>query len=411
MERVAVIGAGISGLSVARLLQDRYAVKVFEKETVPGGLIRCRRVEGSLFHLCGGHVFNSRRQDVLDWFWGQFDRGREFRKADRNAAVAMADSKMIPYPVENHFYLFPQDVQKKIIGDLLQIAADRGKHPDNFEDFLRMRFGETLYELYFKPYNEKVWRRPLNRVPLDWLEGKLPMPSPAEMLFNNINHVKEKCFVHASFWYGNTGGSQFIADRLSEGLDICYGVEIDQISYTDGEWRIAGEKYDKVIFCGNVKDLPRLVSGVDMASWISFIEGLEYHGTTAVFCELDANPYSWVYQPGAEHRSHRIICTGNFSPTNNAPGKMTGTVEFTDEVSKDEILDNLQRIPFHPRYITHHYSPYTYPIQGPETRRVMAEMKAVLAENGLYLCGRFADWEYYNMDVAVGAAMDLCRTL
>ena len=41
----------------------------------------------------------------------------------------------------------------------------------------------------------------------------------------------------------------------------------------------------------------------------------------------------------------------------------------------------------------------------------MAEMKAALAERGLYLCGRFADWEYYNMDVAIGAAMDLCKTL
>ena len=28
-----------------------------------------------------------------------------------------------------------------------------------------------------------------------------------------------------------------------------------------------------------------------------------------------------------------------------------------------------------------------------------------------YFTGRFADWEYYNMDIAMGAAMDLCRTL
>ena len=56
-KNLAIIGAGISGLSTAHLLKDRYNVVVFEKEATPGGLIRCRRVDGSLYHLCGGYVF------------------------------------------------------------------------------------------------------------------------------------------------------------------------------------------------------------------------------------------------------------------------------------------------------------------------------------------------------------------
>jgi UDP-galactopyranose mutase len=38
-------------------------------------------------------------------------------------------------------------------------------------------------------------------------------------------------------------------------------------------------------------------------------------------------------------------------------------------------------------------------------------LKAILATYGLYFTGRFADWEYYNMDVAIGAAMDLVKNL
>ena len=60
---------------------------VFEKEDCPGGLIKCHRVNGNLFHTCGGHVFNSKRQDVLDWFWSKFVRDEKFSKADRNACV------------------------------------------------------------------------------------------------------------------------------------------------------------------------------------------------------------------------------------------------------------------------------------------------------------------------------------
>ena len=89
MEKMAIIGAGVSGLSTAHFLNNRYAVKVFEKEGRPGGLIKCDRVNGSLFHTCGGHVFNSKRQDVLDWFWSMFTREQEFTKTDRNACVFM----------------------------------------------------------------------------------------------------------------------------------------------------------------------------------------------------------------------------------------------------------------------------------------------------------------------------------
>ncbi len=62
-QKVAVIGAGVSGLTTARMLKDRYEVKVFEKEDKVGGLVKCRSVDGNLFHTCGGHVFNFIRQN------------------------------------------------------------------------------------------------------------------------------------------------------------------------------------------------------------------------------------------------------------------------------------------------------------------------------------------------------------
>ena len=409
MQKIAVIGAGVSGLTVARLLQNRYQITVFEKEFTPGGLIRCKRVDGNLYHLCGGHVFNSKRKDVLDWFWSLFDREKEFIKAERNSVVFMEDNSLIPYPIENHIYLFDEDKQKSIIADMIHIAKADKLVPDNFEEFLKYRFGETLYELYFKPYNEKVWRRDLKYVPLSWLEGKLPMPTVAEMIFNNINHVKEKQFVHSTFWYEKQNGSQYIADRLAEGLDIRYGNCISNIEYNNGVWHIEGEYFNKVVFCGNIKEVPTMLKGVDISGYALQIESLEYHGTTSVFCEIDRNPYSWIYQPSRLHDSHRIICTGNFSESNNVDGKMTATIEFTDEKSRDAINNNLFRIPLHPKYLAHYYNKYTYPIQNVRTREMITELKNKMRPYNYYFVGRFADWEYYNMDVAMGAAMDICR--
>jgi protoporphyrinogen oxidase len=413
MQKVAIIGAGISGLSTAHFLADRYAVTVFEKDSLPGGLIKCRRVNGNLFHTCGGHIFNSKRQDVLRWFWSQFKREVEFSKAERNSVVFMDDGAKIPYPIENHMYMFDAATQQCIISDLVKIAQTSPK-PHNFEDFLKGQFGDTLYRLYFQPYNEKVWRCSLKSVPLTWLEGKLPMPTVEEIIFNNINHVDEKSFVHSTFWYGKTNGSQFIADRLAEGLHILYNADVTSMKKVGGKWYIAGQEFDKVVFCGNIKDMVRTIEGVDINNFNDAVAKLDYHGTTAVFCEIDQNPYSWIYQPSSSHESHRIICTGNFAESNNsklAEGRTTATVEFTDNISKDEILDNLKRMPLNPTYLDHKYNQYTYPIQDADTRTVIQHLKTHLAPEGFYFTGRFADWEYYNMDVAIGAAMELCKLL
>lgn len=262
--------------------------------------------------------------------------------------------------------------------------------------------------MYFQPYNYKVWRRDLTQVPLSWLAGKLPMPTVEEMIYNNFNHVEEHQFVHSSFFYPKKNGSQFLADRLSQGLHIVYVEEIKHVGRQRNKWIVNEEAFDRVIFCGNIKQLPTLIKGeIDLEGLAEEIGNLESHGTTSAFCEIDKNRYSWMYMPSRSHEAHRIICTGNFSPTNNAPGKMTGTIEFTDYISKEDILDNLTRIPYSPKYLVHHYEKYTYPIQKDDTRDVIKAIKGMTEPCGLYLLGRFAEWEYYNMDVAIGAAMDL----
>ena len=124
---------------------------------------------------------------------------------------------------------------------------------------------------------------------------------------------------------------------------------------------------------------------------------------------MDKNPYSWIYLPSLEHPSHRLICTGNFSPTNNTDGLTTTSLEFTDYVSREDIDNYLEKIPFSPKYITHQFTEYTYPVQSDTTRDMMNSLKLTLEPHGIYLLGRFAEWEYFNMDAAIGSGLDLAK--
>jgi protoporphyrinogen oxidase len=406
-QRIAIIGGGVSGLSAARILSAQHDVTVFEADARPGGMIKCDIVEGNLFHRTGGHVFNTKRADVAEWFWSRFNRDTEFTKALRQSVISMDGALEVPYPIENNVYRLPAEVQQSCISDFLRMAREGYGAPENFADFLRFRFGDTLYKLYFEPYNNKVWRRDLRQIPLSWLDGKLPMPTVEEIIAANFSRAEERQFVHSSFFYPLKGGSQFIAERLAEGLNICYNSRVERIERTAEGWFVEGQMFDAVIFCGNLKQIPSLIAGVPMDAYAEGIAALEAHGTTAVFCEIEKNPHSWIYLPDVRHESHRIICTGNFSATNNAPERFTATIEFTDSITREEIEDNLKRIPYNPRYLAHHYEPYTYPVQAAGTRSLVAHVKQHLEAEKCYLLGRFAEWEYYNMDVAIGAALDL----
>lgn len=120
MSKIAIIGGGISGLSMANLLQKSNHVTVFERDSKPGGLIKCEVVNGNLYHTVGGHVFNSKRKDVLNWFWSFFDCKKDFVSAIRNATISMPEYGNIGYPIENHLYQLPKEVSSSIIKELVE---------------------------------------------------------------------------------------------------------------------------------------------------------------------------------------------------------------------------------------------------------------------------------------------------
>lgn len=130
MMKYAVIGAGVSGLSMAgMLLKKGHEVVVYERGSRPGGLIKCTEVQGNLYHRVGGHVFNSRRQEVLDWFWSRFDRERDFVSARRRAVISLEGGDVVDYPIENHLDQFPEAVRSSIVHELLELYRNPPAEP------------------------------------------------------------------------------------------------------------------------------------------------------------------------------------------------------------------------------------------------------------------------------------------
>ena len=415
--KIVIAGAGITGLSVAQMLQPTHEVTVLEAQQ-KGGLIRCETHQGHLYHLVGGHVFNSRNQKVLNWFWSYFNRETEFLKATRKARIWLG-GQQLGYPIENYLYRLPTHIAQKIIAELLQrykphthtSFSDICKQYPNFEAFLQGNFGPTLYELYFRPYNQKIWQRPLHQIALPWLEGKLPMPNVADIMQQNILRQEEDHMVHSSFYYPIHGGSQFIVERLSAGLHILENTALASIEYKNGKLLLNKHKQaNELVYTGDIRKLPALLQSEVLqraiVPYTTAIAALQSNGTTNVLVELNNDDYSWMYLPEPNVLPHRIIYTGNFSARNNGNNeRKSATIEFSGILADKDILPHLNTLPGQPKALKIHRKEASYVIHKADTALLIRNIKAALAPFGIRLLGRFAEWEYYNMDKCIEAAM------
>lgn len=276
---------------------------------------------------------------------------------------------------------------------------------------MKINFGDTLYNLYFRPYNEKIWKTDLSKIPLNWLEGKLPMPNIKDIILSNIIKKEERNMVHSSFWYPKNNGSQFIADSLAEGLDILYNTNVVNIERTENTWIINNKSFDKIIYTGDVRKLADILSDdVLPINLKNKLKKLKSNGTTNVLCEIDSNNYSWMYFPEEKYKIHRIISTGNFAESNNGDSeRRTCTIEYSGYLSREEMEYEIKQLPGNPNIIAYNFEPNSYIYHTTETANIIDSIKNYMEKQSFYLVGRFAEWQYYNMDKAIEASMKLVR--
>ena len=73
--------------------------------------------------------------------------------------------------------------------------------------------------------------------------------------------------------------------------------------------------------------------------------------------------------------------------------------------------EEIKKLPGNLQPIDWNHEPNSYILHNHETASLLNEFHQNFAAEGIYLLGRFAEWEYYNMDKAIEAAMKLDREI
>jgi len=376
-KQAVVVGLGFAGSVVAReLAQKGYSVLAFEKRGhIGGNMYEHARSNGVRVHMYGPHIFHTDQRHVYEYL----RRFTDFYPYSHRV-LGRIEGRLVPIPfnLTSLRVLFPEKKAEAFISHVRAKFPDRDRvyvsELQGHDDPVIAEVGKFVFEKVFVNYTAKQWGIPatdvdasvLRRVPVVLSDDDRYFPDEIQMMpMDGYTPIFEKMLDHPNIHV-------LLGARAS-----------DHISLEHEAGRVF---VDGVLFTG-----PIVYTGAIDELFSYSLGPLPYRSLEMVFEDLSTDFYQGaavVNYPNEE--------------------KFTRITEFKHLT--------LQMIPDHTTILKEYpvsyrpgssLSPY-YPIPG-ETNQLLYEKYVGLAKGfpNLYLCGRLAEYRYYNMDTVIDRALSV----
>jgi protoporphyrinogen oxidase len=429
--KIAILGAGVSGLALARLLVERGLalddLTLFESTPFVGGLCRSKTVDGFTYDISGGHILFSKDAGVMQWMKDCAGGDTAFVKRERHTKIRFGN-RFVHYPFENGLGDLPELAKFECLKGYVEAWHARDKHatkaPGDFASWIRWRFGDGIARHFMDPYNEKIWKRPLAEITSDWVAGRVP-DAPIDDVLKAAIGVRTEGYTHqALFYYPKKGGFQAITDGMAGPLAARIRLATparDLVRERSGGWRVNGESFDLVVSTLPLNELPDALPEMP-ADTAAAMRGLAFNSIVTFLVALDrpAHPaLSWIYLPHHEQGPvNRVTYMSNYSPELAPEGKSSFLFEVTfpggapvpgPELER-EAMAGVESAGLLRReevlYVDRSVCTYAYIVYD---HHLFARRTAALAwcrANGIVPLGRFGRYDYFNSDQCVIAARE-----
>jgi UDP-galactopyranose mutase len=428
-----ILGAGLAGLTAAYTLRElgEDEWQVYEREERVGGHARSTIVDGYVFDF-GPHILFAAEPEVAALIRDLL--GANFSAQAREAFIYHhAYRTHTRFPFQAHLHGLPAQLVVECLTSLVAaIERDaRGEfQPSDYEQWMRGRFGDAIAEHLMIPYARKVWTVEPSEMDFSWIDRRVPTPDVERIIAGALTEDVGQVGATAHFWYPLHGGIEALPRALGERVvNVHLGREVSRIDVAGRQVVLAdGESFDfdRMIYtlplsriASLVPDLPPTVRDA--------CAGLRYQGVYCLNLGIDRPAISdkhWVYFYEDGFPFHRLSFPANFSPHNVPEGKSSISMEIAFSadrpLDRDGALDRAvtglraagilrddDRIELvHAEEIVPAYVIYDL-----DHSRNLATIRAWLADCGIVLAGRFGEWQYFNMDHAMGSGRDAARAV
>ncbi|MGC9106668.1 MAG: protoporphyrinogen/coproporphyrinogen oxidase [Infirmifilum sp.] len=417
MTRIAILGCGWSGLVSSISLRSLYpaADVVCVDRAFDGGLLASARVGSYLFDVGGSHVVFSRRREVVK---GIISMGSEWVSRSRSAYVLL-DGFFVPYPFENGMYVLPPERRARYGISLIRaLMNNRGERPANFLQWILGTFGEEVARDYLVPYNEKIWKRPLDEMSADWvfIPGRLPLPSLEDIVKAVAGLPTVGYAEQSTFYYPRRGG---IYSQWRAAYEKAASLGVRFVKEEVREVRRAGSGFvvngwlraDRIVNTLPLRDFVHMLVPEPPSEVLEAASRLDYNSVVVVGVGLRqaAPPHHWVYVPDRRYVFHRYAWISNYGedvPSGRSALIAEVTVPSNTTVDlervKADVLRGLSDLGVVEERAVEidkaWFHRYGYPIYILTHGRDVATIEQYLTNIGIATFGRWGNWQYWNTD-------------
>lgn len=356
-----VVGAGLFGSVFAYEAKKRgKTCLVIDKRDHIGGNVYCEEIEGINVHKYGAHIFHTSNKEI----WEYVNQFAEFNNYI-NSPVAVYKDELynLPFNMNTFSKMWnirtPQEAKDIIAKQIEELHIEE---PKNLEEQALSLAGRDVYEKLVKGYTEKQWGRDCTELPA-FIIKRLPL----RFTYDN-NYFNDR------FQGIPMGGYTRIIEKMLDGVEVKTGTDYFEFIKENPE------AADKILFTGMIDEFFGYKLGALEYRSVRFetevLDCDNYQGNAVINYTEREVPYTRII----EHKHFEF-------------GQQEKTVISREYSSEWKVG----------------MEPY-YPVNNEQNNARFEEYKKLAEkEDQVIFGGRLGNYQYYDMDKVIEAALELVK--
>ena len=415
-----ILGAGISGLGAAYSLRQKGETPlVLEKDETYGGLCGCFTIDGFTFDRFV-HLSFAKDERVLNIFNTSAKRIITHIPNPYN----IYNRKWIKHPAQNNLYPLSAEEKSLIIKDFLSrpnnVEADK---IDNYEQWLRIQFGNYFAEHFPMKYTKKYWMCEAKELETRWVGQRIYQPSVEEVIKGSQTADTPVTYYAKEMRYPASGGYRQFFSLLAEGTDIRYGKEVTNIDTTLKTVTTSDNTtyhFTRLISTLPLNLYPSLMHGMpeDIKTAARMLKATSGYHVSIALKTRDIPPYLWWYIYDEDILAARVYSPSLKSPNNAPEGCSSLQMEvycaenaFTEQELKERTIGKLIEMGIIKKediLFTHiGFEAYANVIFDKNIYVCREKVRKYLISQGIEPIGRFGEWGYLWSDQSLLSGLNV----
>lgn len=318
--KIVIIGSGIAGISAGYHLENNNEqVIIYEKDDDWGGLCANFTIDGFRFDRFIHFTFADD-----EYIKNLFEESSP-TYAHPPVSYNYYQGSWLKHPAQNNLAPLPSEEKVRIILDFLSRPQRNIEDIKNYEQWLRVQYGDYFAENFPFRYTRKYWGLDPKDLETKWVGNRMHSPDLAEVL-KGAFETQEENFYYTNFMkYPKQGGFRSILNKCREGLDIRFNKEVVRINtsehiieFSDG----VKETYERLISSMPLPEIVKIIDGCpeDVKNAASNLMHTSGYMISLGFDKPNIAKHLWFYIYDEDILSARIYSPNLKSPDNVPEG-------------------------------------------------------------------------------------------